>query len=261
MPIRAMMRADPLARGQYGVRQGDAMAEGPIRKRKLGEEVRLRLLRQIEGGELRPGDPLPSERELMERLGVGRPAVREAMQALERSGLIEIRHGERARVAEPSMGRMVGQVTENMRHLLAHSPASLENLKEARATFEAEMARIAARRHSAADLDRLEATVAEQEAALAQPERFRRLDGRFHREIAGIGGNPIWTALSDGLFMWLNDFHVDLVAAPGKENLTLAEHRGIIAAIRTGQPDRAAQAMSDHLMRANDLYRRPERGA
>ena len=237
------------------------MTEEPIRKRKLAEEVRLRLLQQIEGGDLRPGDPLPSERELMERLGVGRPAIREAMQALEHSGLIEIRHGERARVAEPSMGRMVGQVTETMRHLLSNSPASLENLKEARATFEAEMARIAARRHTAADLDRLQSTIDEQEQALHQPDRFRRLDGRFHREIAGIGGNPIWTALSDGLFTWLNDFHLDLVAAPGKELLTLAEHRGIIAAIRSGHPDRAAQAMLDHLNRANDLYRRPNRGA
>ena len=79
-------------------------------------------------------------------------------------------------------------------------------------------------------------------------------------QIAGISGNPIWTALSDGLFRWLNDFHVDLVSVPGKENLTLAEHRGIIAAIRSGDAARAGAAMADHLNRANDLYRRPGRG-
>lgn len=229
---------------------------GPIQKRKLGEEVRLRLLAQIERGELRPGDALPSERELMESLGVGRPAVREAMQALEGAGLIEIRHGERARVAEPSVGRMVDQLSVTMKHLLVHSNASLENLKDARVTFECEMARIAARRHSAADLERLEETVARQEAALGEPAQFRRLDGQFHREIAAISGNPIWSALSDGLFRWLNDFHVDLVSVPGKENLTLAEHRGIIAAIRSGDAGRAGAAMADHLTRANELYRR-----
>lgn len=229
---------------------------GPIQKRKLGEEVRLRLLAQIEGGELRPGDALPSERELMESLGVGRPAIREAMQALERSGLIEIRHGERARVAEPSVGRMVDQMSEAMKHLLVHSNASLENLKDARVTFEVEMARIAARRHSGSDLERLRDTVARQEAALGDGAAFRRLDGQFHREIAAISGNPIWSALSDGLFRWLNDFHVDLVSVPGKENLTLAEHRGIIAAIATGDAARAAGAMADHLNRANEMYRR-----
>lgn len=229
---------------------------GPIQKRKLGEEVRLRLLAQIERGELRPGDALPSERELMESLGVGRPAVREAMQALEGAGLIAIRHGERARVAEPSVGRMVDQLSVTMKHLLVHSNASLENLKDARVTFEVEMARIAARRHAVADLDRLSDTVTRQEAALGDPATFRRLDGQFHRDIAAISGNPIWSALSDGLFRWLNDFHVDLVSVPGKENLTLAEHRGIIAAIRSGDPARAGAAMADHLTRANDLYRR-----
>lgn len=236
------------------------MTEGPIQKRKLGDEVRLRLLSMIERGDLRPGDALPSERALMDSLKVGRPAIREAMQSLEQTGLIQIRHGERARVAEPSVGRMVDQVTETMKHLLVHSSASLENLKEVRLTFEVEMARVAARRLGAGDLARLEETVALQAAAVDDPAAFRRLDGRFHQEIAQVSGNPIWAALSDGLFRWLNDFHVDVVSVPGKENVTLAEHRGIISAIQSGNSDRAAEAMADHLNRANDLYRRPERG-
>lgn len=231
-------------------------ASHPITRRKLADDVRERLAEMIESGALAPGDVLPSERELMETMGVGRPAVREAMQALARAGLIEIRHGERTRVAEPSLGRMVDQVSETMKHVLVHSPATLENLKEARSTFEAEMARIAARRHGPGDIARLAEIVEAQEAALADGPTFRRLDGRFHREIAAIGGNPIWTALSDALFRWLNDFHVDLVSVPGLEQLTLAEHRQILAAIASGSAERAASAMADHLMRANELYRR-----
>ena len=103
----------------------------PIHERKLSDDVRERLLSMIESGETRPGDVLPSERELMDQLGVGRPATREALQALERTGLIEIRHDERARVAEPSIGRMVDQVTQSMKHLLVHSPATLEHLNRA----------------------------------------------------------------------------------------------------------------------------------
>jgi DNA-binding FadR family transcriptional regulator len=181
------------------------------------------------------------------------------MQALEQTGLIEIRHGERARVAEPSVGRMVDQVSQSMKHLLVHSPATLEHLTEARLTFEMEMARMAARRAGPSDLQRLEETVAEQAAAVGEPRRFRLLDGRFHRDIAAISGNPIWAALSDALFRWLNDFYVDLVSVPGAENLTLAEHREIIAAIGSGNPDRAAAMMADHLNRANDLYRKAAR--
>jgi DNA-binding FadR family transcriptional regulator len=231
---------------------------GP-RRPKLSDEVRERLLGLIAGGALRVGETLPSERELMERLGVGRPAVREAMQALAGQGLIEIRHGGRARVAEPSVGRMVDQVSETMKHILVHSPASLENLKEARALFEREMARIAARRRSAADLERLEATLAEQAQAVEEPPRFRSLDGRFHREIATVSGNPIFSALIDALFRWLADFHVDLVSVPGLERLTIEEHRGILAAIARGDADAAGQAMADHLLRANELYRRSHR--
>ncbi len=233
------------------------MDETRIRKRKLSEEVRSRLLDLIRSGAIGLGEPLPSERELMELLGVGRPAIREAMQSLETIGLIEIRHGERARVAEPSIGRMVDQIGETMKHILSHSPASLENLKEARATFEKEIARIAARRRSDTDIARLQEVHAEQALATGDRARFRRLDGRFHREIAAIAGNPIFTALVDALFGWLSDFHVDLVSVPGLERLTLQEHRGILDAIARGDAEAAATAMGDHLMRANELYRQP----
>lgn len=191
----------------------------------------------------------------MERFGVGRPAIREAMQSLETIGLIEIRHGGRARVTEPSIGRMVDQIGETMKHLLANSPASLENLKEARATTEREMARLAARRRSSADVERLGKIIADQELASDDPGRFRALDGLFHREIATISGNPIFSALIDALFRWLSDFHVDLVSVPGLEQVTLDEHREILSAIARGDADAASAAMGDHLMRANDLYR------
>ncbi len=226
-------------------------------RKKLSEPVRDMLLDMIRTGDVGIGGNLPSERELMERLGVGRPAIREAMQSLAGSGLIEIRQGGRARVAEPSIGRMVEQISETMRHILDHSPASLENLKEARALFEREMARIAARRRSGADLDRLAGIVALMEDSIEDSARFRALDGLFHREVAGMSGNPIYGALMDALFRWLADFHADLVGVPGLEQLTLREHRDIAAAIASGDAEAAAAAMSDHLLRANDLYRRP----
>lgn len=237
------------------------MFEGaPIQKRKLSEDVRQRLLEVIAEGEVQPGDALPSERELMESLGVGRPAIREAMQALQRSGLIEIRHGERARVVTPTMGRMIDQISESMKQMLVHSPANLDHLKEARLAFELEMARLAAKRHSSGDLERLRRTVDEQEAAQGDIGRFKEFDGRFHREIAAISGNPIWPALSEALFRWLSDFYVNLVSVPGKEALTVSEHRTIIEAIASGDPATAADAMAHHLTRASELYRSPEPG-
>ena len=212
-----------------------------VRRQKLSDEVRRGLLELIKSGAVGLGQPLPSERELMEQFGVGRPAIREAMQSLETIGLIEIRHGGRARVSEPSIGRMVDQISETMKHLLANSPASLENLKEARATIEREMARIAARRRSVADLERLSEILAEQSLAADDAVRFRMLDGFFHSEVARISGNPIFSALIDALFRWLADFHVDLVSVPGLEQLTLAEHQDILAAITRADAEGAAR--------------------
>lgn len=227
----------------------------PIQRRKLSDDVRERVLQLIRSGDFVPGDTLPSEREMMQTFEVGRPAIREAMQSLQRMGLVEIKHGGRPRVAEPSVGHMTDQLGETMRHLLMHSPASFEHLKEARATFETEMARIAARKCSAQDLERIRRIVDLQEAASDDSPRFLELDGQFHREIANISGNPIFASLSEALFNWLAEFHVSLVRHPGLETLTVAEHRGILAAIANRDPAAAGKAMAEHLYRANALYR------
>ena len=60
----------------------------------------------------------------------------------------------------------------------------------------------------------------------------------------------------EALFSWLAHFHVNLVRKPGLENLTIKEHRDILAAITDGDVNRAGKAMADHLNRANALYHR-----
>lgn len=187
---------------------------------------------------------------------VGRPAIREAMQNLQRMGLIEIKHGERPRVAEPSFSRTVEQLGDTMRHLLKHSPANLEHLKEARVAFDMEMARLAARKHNDEDIARLTKIIDSQEACNPDTKDFLIYDGHFHREIAAISGNPIFVSLSEALFSWLAHFHVDLVRKSGLEKLTIQEHRGVLAAIERGDQQAAAKTMSDHLNRANALYHR-----
>ena len=78
----------------------------------------------------------------------------------------------------------------------------------------------------------------------------------FHRQIAHLSGNPIFPAIIEAMFGWLAAFYRSLVRAPGAEQLTLAEHERILAAIAAHDPDAADAAMRDHLTRANDLYRR-----
>jgi DNA-binding FadR family transcriptional regulator len=212
----------------------------------------------ISHGELRPGDPLPSERELMTLYGVGRPAVREAMQALERAGLVSIRHGGRARVAEPShsLEPILDQLTDGVRHTLLNSPATLEHLKEARLLFEVQMTRLAATKSKPADIRRMRLRIDEQDAAREDAERFLEADGAFHREVAAACGNPIYPVISEAMFRWLMQFHTNAIRTSGLEDLVLSEHAAVVDLIEKGNAEKAAKAMSDHLTRASELYHR-----
>lgn len=226
----------------------------PIRRRKLADDVEERVLAIVQRGDLKPGDPLPSERELMAAYGVGRPAIREAMQNLQRSGLVEIRHGERPRVADPSISDMMSRMSTTVVHMLTHSEPTLNHLKEARATFEMELARIASRKRTESDLANLRAILRRQEEASRDPGEFRQCDADFHRCLASISGNPIFVSLIEAILAWLENFHVDLLSRPGLEKLTLREHGEILNAIESGDAEQAAKSMGDHLYRANSLY-------
>jgi len=227
----------------------------PIRRRKLSDEVRKRLLDTINNGGLRPGDFLPSERELMSQFEVGRPAVREAMQALQSIGLIDVRHGERPRVAKPSLEHLFEQLALTMRHVLTFDAEKLEQLKEARLILETQMVRIAAEKRSVAQLAVLGDIIRRQASAVDDAHLFMQIDGEFHQAIGAISGNQLITSVLRAIFEWMARFHVDSVRRDGGEKLALKEHEDIIDAIAKADPELAASAMTDHLLRANSLYR------
>lgn len=231
-----------------------ASAPEPIVRRKLSTEVFDRLKAMVVTGALKPGDQMPSERELMERFGVGRPAIREAMQALANIGLLAIQHGERARVLAPTPRALFGQVDDAAQILLSTSPKTLDHLKEARLFFEGGLMRQAAQKASVADIADLRRLVAAQREALGDAEAFIAADMRFHIRIAAIPGNPIFEAVSEAMLGWLKAYHTDLLIWTGKERFTLAEHERIVRALAANDAPAAEAAMIEHLERSRDLY-------
>src|SRR5215203_5564042 len=108
-----------------------SLQRGPIRRRKLYEEVTSRIQERIADLGLRPGDQLPTERELMAEFGVGRSAVREAMLSLQRMGTVAVSSGERARVGQPTAAVMVEQLS-GLAQLLLAQPHGVEQFQDAR---------------------------------------------------------------------------------------------------------------------------------
>lgn len=230
-------------------------ANDPIPRRKLSSEVRDRLLAWLASGELQPGDRLPSERELMARFSVGRPAIREALQSLESAGLIEISHGERARVAEVDARAVISQIGDTARQLLKTDAAALHELREARLMFEAGMVRVAARHARESDIARLEELLAAQRRAVGKQADFVRADMAFHKAIAEVSGNRICVAVSEAMLDWLFEFRRDMLRVPGAEKITLSEHKRILERIRAHDEEGAVQAMTSHLTRSSRRYR------
>jgi len=225
-------------------------------RQKLADQVLDRLLALIERGELPPGSRMPGERALMDRFGVGRPAVREALQALEKMGLIEIQHGERARVVALTPSRVLRQLDAAARQLLTSSPDMRESLRQARLAFEQFLVREAARRATASGLEAVRLALSDQEAARGDPARFVRADIRFHVAIASLAGNPLYPAVSEAMLGWIFGFFPRLLRAPNVEDLTLIEHSAILRALQKRDPEAAARAMKRHLLRAHPRYQR-----
>ncbi len=225
-----------------------------ISKRKLSDEVFERLKQLIVSGEKTPGSLMPSERELMVRFEVGRPAIREAMQQLASMRLVEINHGERARVLELTPQSLMQQVDQSAQIILSLSADSLEHLKSARIFFERGMVREAATRAADSDLKQLRTTLDEQRRLIGDPEKFIAADMHFHTQIARVSRNPIFTAVSEAMLGWLKVYHSEMLIWTGKEKYTLAEHEEIISHLAAHDADAAEAAMVKHLERSRALY-------
>lgn len=225
-----------------------------IVRRKLADQVFDRLKAMIVSGEIAIDESLPSERELMARFGVGRPAIREAMQALANLGLVTISHGERSRVREITPRTALRQVDIVAQLLLSISPHSLEHLKQARSFFECGMVRRAAELATPGDVAVLRELWKRLRATQGDADAFIRADMAFHVGLAAMTGNPIYPAVSEALLGWLREYHTHMLIWEGRGEQTLAEHAEIIDRIEANDPDGAERAMSRHLERSNHLY-------
>jgi DNA-binding FadR family transcriptional regulator len=162
---------------------------------RLFEDIANTIRRDVMRGALRPGDKLPSERDLAETLNVGRPVVREALRSLEAAGVLEFRKGVAGgafiRNGDPDM------VSRTISDLVFLGAISLENLTEARLCLMCFAARLACERGELSDFDALDANIADTKAvaALGDDEQTLRSVGRFYTLLGDAAHNEVLTML------------------------------------------------------------------
>jgi DNA-binding FadR family transcriptional regulator len=223
-----------------------------IERRKLFEQVAAHLQRQILDGTLKPGDRLPPERDLQEQFGVGRPAVREALIALQRAGLVEISNGARARVAMPTAAGVLGGMIPAVRQMLSTDEGQWY-FHDVRSFFEIGLARQAAREANAAQVDTLEQALRQNAATIGDTAAFIETDVRFHLVIAEISANPVIIALHDAMAAWLKQQRALTLQTTGQDRIAYEAHVRIFEGIRAHDPDAAEQAMRGHMQQLATL--------
>jgi DNA-binding FadR family transcriptional regulator len=190
----------------------------------------------------------------MRIFGVGRASIREALYALGRMGLVQVRTGERPLVTRPTPENLLTELSGAARHFLAGTGGA-EHFQEARALFEVGVARLAAMRAGRDDIERLRQALEANSAARGDVKRFERTDVAFHYVLAQITGNPIFTAVHDALVEWLTSQRTITLRAPGAEEAAFASHRRIFETVAAKDPDAAAAAMDEHLKSVASLMK------
>ncbi len=214
----------------------------PIKQDKISTKIVEQIKAMIARGELKPGDALPPERELISLLNVSRPSLREALNTLATMGFIEITQRHRTVVKSLAAGRL----TEPIDHLLKEDFQIVFELIEARKAIETWNAYHAAKRATSGEVLRLEKSLTAMQAKIEKNISVVEEDANFHLAISEATHNKIQTHLMFSIYDKLKE-------SLGKylERIDMADvhaqHLEIVTAIKKKNPDLAATRMREHL--------------
>lgn len=223
-----------------------------IARRKRSHDVAEEIEQLIRTG-YAVGDQLPSEKDLMERFGVGRPAVREALFLLSQQGLVETANGARARVARPGPELIASQLTTFARHI-ATLGNGLEHIEQYRIVLESGIAFLAAQTATEEDIVRLKAALDANINSVGDVAETARTDIAFHATLASITGNPIFEAVLDALVEWLAEHRRAIDSIPDADRFAARDHKAIFDAVAAHDPARAHHEMTSHLRLVSRLH-------
>jgi GntR family transcriptional regulator, transcriptional repressor for pyruvate dehydrogenase complex len=215
----------------------------PIRKVSIAEEIAKQIMDLISSGSLKPGQRLPSERELCEHFGASRASLREALRGLCIVGVLNARVGDGTSVAVNG-GVFMRKVMELRMVTEKHD---IDNLLEVRLALEVMSAARAAKNATEKDLSELRELVAKMKACGTNETQFARLDAEFHVVIAKVSGNTLTLDLVSMIRNQLIRALTKALRSPNAIWHSNKEHATLLSAIESHDADAARAAMLAHL--------------
>lgn len=219
----------------------------PIKKVRVSETAAMQLEELIKNKTFIEGEPLPSERQLMKELQVGRGSIREALRILEIKGFIE---------TQPGIGAFVksyeGDIFSPLSTWLKDNNEALRHFFEVRALLEPSTARMAAERMSEEDFEALQKNHEEFRETVEEEDLPRAIlvDAEFHRLIGKGTGNKVLSSIMDALYRSMIEGWKAPLKIPGQPRKSLKEHEEILEAIGNRDGKKAAELMKTHLSEA-----------
>ena len=213
----------------------------------LSERIVAQVEKLISSESLKPGDRLPSEREMAELLGVSRPSVREAVRMLEARGRLKVRHGNGVFVEAPRPQR-------ELQAALAETELTLNELYAMREVLEVHAAAWAAESAGPEQLATVRAALDKLNAASdagEEPDQLRQLDAAFHLAIAAVAGNRFLRQTSHVLHNMVLAGMQTTLLIPGRIEVARRDHERIYTAIVARDPAAARRAARAHIRGAH----------
>jgi len=226
------------------VRAGEIPVYKVVRTSRLYEQIVQQIEESVLNGSLKPGDQLPAERELAQRLGVSRTAVREAVKALREKGLVEAYSGRGTFITDGTT-HAARQSFDLM--VKIGQPEGSTHLAEARAILEPEIAALAAEHIQEPELATMREAVATMDRAGQDPEAYIEADLDFHLALAEGANNPIILSLLDSIVALLREQRLRIFKVPGGPERGQVHHKRILEAVERHDAEKARDAMRAHL--------------
>jgi GntR family transcriptional regulator, transcriptional repressor for pyruvate dehydrogenase complex len=230
-------------------RAGATLVYKVVRTSRLYEQIVQQIEESVLNGSLKPGDQLPAERELAQRLGVSRTAVREAVKALREKGLVEAYSGRGTFITDGTTH--AARQSFDLMVKIGQQEGST-HLAELRLILEPGIAALAAERVEEEHLTAMREAVAVMDRSQKNPEAYIEADLDFHLALAEAVANPLILSLIDSIVGLLREQRIKIFNVEGGPQRGQIHHKRILAAIERRDPTMAREAMGVHLEQVRD---------